>query len=157
MICGCLTGSYWGVYKAWFPSCSDIGVIWLCFNSTTAPSVWFLFFPQYFFLIPRSYPFESNKVKKKKKEAIFMPAVCWCILAVNCTCANNAFLYSFKYQNGWLWQWHAWAQPFRGRERKERTERWKEVGVNSYGSDIAYHTVKTPRGLKGFSISKQCD
>lgn len=48
-----------------------------------------------------------------------MPAVPWCILVVNCTCANNAFLYSFEYQNGWLWRWHAWAHAFRAREQNE--------------------------------------
>lgn len=31
------------------------------------------------------------------------------------------------------------------------------AGVNSHGSGTAYRTVNTPRGLKGFSISKQCD
>lgn len=147
MICGCLTGSYWGVYKARFPSCSDSGVIWPCFNSSTAPSAWPLF-PNISSLCLASIHFNLHFDKKnpQKREAIFMPAVPWCILVVNCTCANNAFLYSFEYQNGWLWRWHAWAQPFRGREWKERTERWKEAGVNSYGSGIAYHTGKNAQG-----------
>lgn len=49
VICGCLTGSYWGVYKAWFPSCSDSTIIWLCFNSAAAPSVRPPFFSPIFF------------------------------------------------------------------------------------------------------------
>lgn len=55
-----------------------------------------------------------------------MPAVTWCILAVNCTCANNALLRSFEYQNGWLWRWHARAHPFRAREQKKKKKGQKD-------------------------------
>lgn len=72
MICGCLTGSYWGVYKAWFPSCSDSGVIWPCFNSSTAPCVWPLF-PNISSLCFTSIHFNLHfyRVKKKKNERPF--------------------------------------------------------------------------------------
>lgn len=40
--CGCLTGSYWGVYKAWFPSCSEIGLILLRFKQLPLFAFFFL-------------------------------------------------------------------------------------------------------------------
>lgn len=63
------------MYKARFPSCSDIGVIWLCFNSTTAPSVWLLFFlnisSSYLTLIRLNLHFDKVKKTKKKNERPF--------------------------------------------------------------------------------------
>lgn len=88
-----------------------------------------------------------------------MPAVPWCILVICCTCANNAFLCSFKYQNGGLWWWHAWAHPFRAREQKElefkglgiKIARWKRPGVwkrsASVNSAIKMVTIFSSAGI----------
>lgn len=138
--CGCLTGSYWGVYKAWFPSCSDIGLIFCCVLNSSLFAFLFLNISSVCIISVNLNPHWY----KKKTKTIFMSAVPWCILVVCCTCANNAFLRSFKYQNGGLWRWHAWAHPFRAREQKElefkglalKIARWKRPGVWKWSASV---------------------